>query len=64
MAAADSSRLGGLRLVDPQDGDGWTHLRVPATAPAPLPRALGPLEVEVAGAGRTWSLAGWLEATH
>lgn len=63
MAAAPS-RLTGLRLVDPQRGDGWTHEQVRAAAPAPLRSSPRPLEVEIAGAGRMWTLSEWWEVTH
>jgi CubicO group peptidase (beta-lactamase class C family) len=63
MAAAPS-RLAGLRLVDPDVDGAWTHARVPAVAPDPWPGSSSPLEVDVAGAGRLWTLPQWLEATH
>jgi CubicO group peptidase (beta-lactamase class C family) len=67
MAGRASSRLAGLQLVNPQQSaDGspeWVHAVVPATAAADLAADLRPLDVEVAGAGRMWSLTQWLEGT-
>jgi 6-aminohexanoate-oligomer exohydrolase len=60
MTMAD---LSSLRFVNPHRGTGgaagWTYRPVPATNPQPLPVAAIPLELdlEVVGAGRTWSLA-------
>ena len=63
MVAAPS-RLAGLQLVDPQHGDGWTHERIRAATPVPLGSSPAPLEVQIAGAGRMWTLPQWLAATH
>ena len=64
MGVRASSRLAGLQLVNPQQSaDGsteWVHAVVPATAVADLAVDLRPLDVEVAGAGRMWSLTEWL----
>jgi CubicO group peptidase (beta-lactamase class C family) len=67
MSARASSRLAGLQFVNPQQpADGspeWVHVLVPATAAAELPVDSEPLHVQVAGAGRMWSLTEWLEGT-
>lgn len=52
------------RFVDPQRDTTRPHVVVPATAPRALPRVLAPLTGEVHGAGRTWTVPGWVEATH
>ncbi|HVH24729.1 MAG TPA: serine hydrolase domain-containing protein, partial [Pseudonocardia sp.] len=55
--------LSSLRFVNPHrgtgDAAGWTYRPVPAANPQPLPVAATPLELdlEIVGAGRTWSLA-------
>lgn len=68
MMEEPTSRLSGLQLVNPQrPGPGapvWSHVAVAATHPRPLPEAPRPLEVEIAGAGRWWSLEEWLAETH
>ncbi len=73
---AEASRLAGLQLRNPHrpppGGEAWRHRLVPAGGTVALPGSpgsspLGPLrvevEVEVAGAGRTFDLAAWNEAT-
>lgn len=62
-ASAVGSRLSSLRFVDPHDDPAWSHAVVPATAGSPLPTALRPLDVEIAGGGSTRDLAAWLEET-
>ena len=68
MTGTPASRLSGLQLVNPQrPGPGapvWNHATVAATDPRPLPEAPRRLEVEIAGAGRWWSLGEWLTGTH
>lgn len=44
-------------------GLGRRHAVVPAVAPEPLPSGLRDLEVQIAGAGRTFDLTGFVEAT-
>ena len=55
--------LATLSFTDPQHEEGWTHARVPATAGRATESTPGPLEVEVAGAGRSRSLGEWVEET-
>ncbi len=62
-ASAVGSRLSGLRFIDPQDHPAWAHVVVPAGPGPALPAATRPIDVEIAGAGRTWDLGGWLEET-
>ncbi len=64
MTAEQQSRLAGLQMVDPQDTADWTSTRVRATRPVPLPGELRDLDVEIAGAGRMWTLPEWLAETH
>src|SRR4051794_33424327 len=68
MAAGSTSRLAGLRFVNPhRSADGGlatAHVTVAAGGGRPMPGDPGPLEVEIAGAGRLWSLAAWDAATH
>ncbi|MGA8210658.1 MAG: serine hydrolase domain-containing protein, partial [Nocardioidaceae bacterium] len=65
MAAATTSRLAGLRLVNPhREAGGWRYDAVTAGVAAALPSASSPLEVSLAGAGRLWTLSRWLEQTH
>lgn len=67
-AGADPAPAGlaALDLVNPhRDGRGLArhHVRVPATAPRPLPTDLRPLEVEIVGAGRVLDLPTFLDET-
>jgi CubicO group peptidase (beta-lactamase class C family) len=58
--------LAGLGFVNPHltgSGLGREHAVVPSTAPVPLPAALRPLEVQIAGAGRLMDLPTFVEAT-
>lgn len=68
MTAGSTSRLAGLRFVNPhRSADGGlatAHVTVPAGGGTALPGDPGPLEVEIAGAGRLWSLTEWNAATH
>jgi CubicO group peptidase (beta-lactamase class C family) len=68
MTEEPTSRLGRLQLVNPQrPGPGapvWNHVGVAATDARPLPEAPRRLDVEIAGAGRWWSLEEWLAGTH
>lgn len=68
MTTGTTSRLAGLELVNPhRAGDGGlvgAYLTVGARDGRPLPAAPGPLEAEIAGAGRLWSLRQWNAVTH
>lgn len=58
--------LAGLDFINPHlsgSGLGREHAVVPSTAPVPLPTALRPLEVEIAGAGRLMDLPTFVGAT-
>ena len=65
---AGTSRLAGLRFVDPHrpapGAPSWTHDRVPADRSVQLPGSAQPLDVEVSGGGRTRGLAQWIQETH
>ena len=58
------SPLSELVFIDAPDDPSWSHEVVPASEGEQLPTELRPLEVEVAGAGTTWDLAAWRDATH
>lgn len=62
------SLLAGLELVNPQrphpGRPAWPHAVVPAPSGASLACSPRPLDAEVAGAGRTWSVPEWLAETH
>jgi CubicO group peptidase (beta-lactamase class C family) len=62
-ASAVRSRLSGLRLIDPQDDPAWAHVVIPGASGHDLHVATRPIDVEVAGAGRTWDLDAWVEGT-
>ncbi len=62
-ASAVGSRLTGLRFTDPQDDPAWSHVVIPGGAGPALPDAPRALEVEIAGAGRTWGLDEWVAET-
>jgi len=69
MTSRTTSRLAGLQLVNPHRfGDGGladAFVTVPASGCGlALPGDPGPLEVEIAGAGRLWSLPEWNATTH
>lgn len=67
MATGTTSGLTGLQLVNPQLG-GTSRARlfrtVPAAAGAALPGQSNELQVDVAGAGRVFSLGEWNAFTH
>lgn len=61
---APGSLLSRLRFTDPQKEHSWRHRVVPATRAQPLPTAPArSFAVRIAGAGRRWSLAEWLDET-
>jgi CubicO group peptidase (beta-lactamase class C family) len=62
-ASAVRSRLSGLRFIDPQDDPAWAHVVVPGGSGPDLPTDARPVDVQVAGAGRTRGLAEWVEET-
>ncbi len=66
MALGTTSRLGGLDLVNPQDGAGslGRFLTVASAGAAELSSAPAALEVHIAGAGRIFELAEWNAFTH
>jgi len=64
MSAEQQSRLSGLQMVDPQLTGAWTSAQIQPAAPSRLPERLGDLVVDIAGAGRMWTLPEWLEETH
>ncbi len=58
-----SSGLAGLLFTDPHHAAAWRHVVIPAVSAAELPSSPRDLAVEVAGAGRLWSLEEWREET-
>jgi CubicO group peptidase (beta-lactamase class C family) len=50
-------------FTNPHHDPTWTHAVVPATAGTELPASPRDLEVSIAGAGRTWTLAEWRDET-
>jgi hypothetical protein len=58
------STLAELAFIDAPDDPSWAHETVPAGGGEQLPVDARVLEVEVAGAGTTWDLATWRDATH
>lgn len=62
-ASVVGSRLSGLRFIDPQHDPAWAHAVVPAGSGPDLPTHPRPVDVQVAGAGRTRGLAEWVEET-
>ena len=68
MTTGTTSRLSGLRFVNPQhvtDGALAQSFRtVPAGASTPLPGESRDLDVTIAGAGRMFDLDGWNAFTH
>jgi 6-aminohexanoate-oligomer exohydrolase len=68
MSTGSPSTLATLRLVNPHLGSrgalGQSHVRIAAERGAPLPGEPGRLDVEIAGAGRMFTLPEWNAATH
>ena len=68
MSTEATSRLSGLRFVNPQhaadDALAQSFRTVLAGGSTPLPGGSHPLEVAIAGAGQMFDLAGWNEFTH
>ena len=68
MAPGKTSRLSGLRFVNPQNGDDATLAQACRTVPAGgtngLPGTSQGLQVDVAGAGRMVDLDEWNATTH
>lgn len=53
----------GLEFVDPPVGTS-THRLVPAVTPRPWPTSPRTIETGIEGAGTTWDLRSWRDATH
>ena len=68
MSTEATSRLSGLRFVNPQhaadDALAQSFRTVLAGGSTPLPGESHALEVAIAGAGQMFDLAGWNEFTH
>lgn len=64
MSATSGSQLTRLPFIDPHRAGAGTYVRVPAGGGADLPSAPGPVDVEIAGAGRLFSLDEWRRFTY
>lgn len=63
MPGTEGLGLSTLSFIDPHLQVGWCHRRVPARGGRPLDSAPRELSVDVAGAGRSYSLAEWVAET-
>lgn len=64
MSTTTGSELARLSFVDPHLADAGSYVRVSAGGRTDLRAAVGPLDVEIAGAGRLFRLDEWVAETH